>query len=124
MEAIGLNITQLDLYAVDQIDLKAVAMISIYCRKLGIIIAWYLHNQQLFERLNRSGNKINLSLSVKLGFSQCGFKPTIEELYYEGTEESEQRPPRQELPVEKLIENFKHLESFKFSSHAHPDYVR
>ena len=37
LEAIGVNITQLDLYAVDQIDLKAVAMISIYCRKLGII---------------------------------------------------------------------------------------
>ena len=47
LEAIGLNITHLDFYAVDQIDLKAVAMISIYCRKLG----WYnyrvinLHNQ-------------------------------------------------------------------------------
>ena len=38
LEAVGLNITHLDLYAVDQIDLKAVAMISIYCRKLGIII--------------------------------------------------------------------------------------
>ena len=37
LEAVGLNITHLDLYAVDQIDLKAVAMISIYCRKLGII---------------------------------------------------------------------------------------
>ena len=59
-----------------------------------------------------------------MGFSQCGFKPTIEELYYEGTEEPEQAPPRPELPVEKLMENFDNLESLKFSSHAHSDYVR
>ena len=64
------------------------------------------------------------SVSVRLGYSQCGFKPTIEELYYDGNLESEQRPPRQELPVEKLIENFDNLESLKFSSQAHPDYVR
>ena len=38
LEAVGLNITHLDLYAVDQIDLKAIAMISIYCTKLGNMI--------------------------------------------------------------------------------------
>ena len=65
LEATGLNITHLDLYAVDQIDLKAVAMISIYCRKLGIInsVLSYLHNQlQLFERLKRSRNNMTLFL--------------------------------------------------------------
>ena len=38
LEAVGLNITHLDLYAVDQIDLKTIAMISIYCKQLGNLL--------------------------------------------------------------------------------------
>ena len=35
LELAGHNIADLDLYAVDQIDVKAIAMISIYCKQLG-----------------------------------------------------------------------------------------
>ena len=35
LELAGDNIADLDLYAVDQIDVKAIAMISIYCKQLG-----------------------------------------------------------------------------------------
>ena len=35
LEVAGDNIADLDLYAVDQIDVKAIAMISIYCKQLG-----------------------------------------------------------------------------------------
>ena len=37
LEVVGHNLTDLDLYAVDQIDTKAIAMISIYCQQLGEI---------------------------------------------------------------------------------------
>lgn len=35
LEEMGGNLTDLDLYAVDELDMKAIAMISIYCKKLG-----------------------------------------------------------------------------------------
>ena len=35
LEDIGTNLSDLDLYAVDQLDMKALAMISIYCKKLS-----------------------------------------------------------------------------------------
>ena len=35
LEDIGTNLRDLDLYAVDQLDMKAIAMISIYCKKLS-----------------------------------------------------------------------------------------
>ena len=35
LEDIGGNLSDLDLYAVDQLDMKALAMISIYCKKLS-----------------------------------------------------------------------------------------
>ena len=38
LELAGHNIADLDLYAVDQIDVKAIAMISIYCKQLGNIL--------------------------------------------------------------------------------------
>ena len=73
-------------------------------------------------------NKNLLIFIVRLSFSQCGFKPTVDELYYEGNQEMQQdlqlRPSRAELPVENLIQNFTRLETLKISSHCHPDYVR
>ena len=36
LEDIGAKLTEIDLYAVDQLDMKTIAMISIYCKKLGI----------------------------------------------------------------------------------------
>ena len=75
LEAVGLNITHLDLYAVDQIDLKAVAMISIYCRKLGI----FIYNLCIFslptinKKLKRSGYATNHTLYF-FCFSKTGFQ--------------------------------------------------
>ena len=35
LEEIGPNLTELEMYAVDQIDMKALAMITIYCINIG-----------------------------------------------------------------------------------------
>ena len=35
LEEVGRQLVELDMYAVDQFDMKALAMISIYCRNLG-----------------------------------------------------------------------------------------
>ena len=51
LEHIGWQLESLELYYVDQFDIKALAMISVYCKKL-----------------------------TKLSFSNCGFKETIEQL--------------------------------------------
>ena len=93
-------------------------MISIYCKQLGkltahdikdIIIIYYYY-----------------FFPVRLSFSQCGFKSTVEEIYNEGRPEEvrDLRPTRAELPVENLIQNWNVLETLKISSHCHPDYVR
>ena len=98
LEEIGSQLEDLDLYAVDELDMKGIAMISIYCQNLK-----------------------------KLGFSQCGFKRTVDEIYSEGDEYEmfrRQQEVRQEQPVEELIQHFTKLENLKLASQCHGDYAR
>ena len=98
LEEIGSQLIDLDLYAVDELDMKGIAMISIYCQNLK-----------------------------KLGFSQCGFKRTVDEIYSEGDEYEifrRQQEARQEQPVEELVQHFTKLESLKLASQCHGDYAR
>ena len=98
LEEIGSQLEDLDLYAVDELDMKGIAMISIYCQNLK-----------------------------KLGFNQCGFKRTVDEIYSEGDEYEifrRQQEVRQEQPVEELIQQFTKLENLKLASQCHGDYAR
>ena len=44
LENVGEKLKDLDLYAVDQLDMKALAMISIYCKNLGWCKKSYFQN--------------------------------------------------------------------------------
>ena len=97
LELIGSQLEELDLYAVDELDMKGLAMISIYCPNL-----------------------------IKLGFSQCGFKQTVNELYSSGDDFEiyrRQQEVRQEQPVEEIIQHFQKLSSLKLASQCHGDYA-
>ena len=97
LEGMGEQLKDLDLYAVDEIDMKAIAMISIYCKNL-----------------------------VSLSFSQCGFKRTVDEIYSEGDDHEmfrREQEMRHKQPVEELVQYFRKLENFKLASQCHGDYA-
>ena len=112
LEDIGTDLSELDLYAVDQLDMKALAMISIYCKKLSKPFVYFFPNHTEVY-------------SVNLGFSQCGFSPTVHERFEENGEDRRMRPTqRDELPVEQLVQNFELLQSLKLTSQCSKDYAR
>lgn len=114
LEDIGENLSDLDLYAVDQLDMKALAMISIYCKKLSKV---FIFLKMMYSKF--------LFLLVNLGFSQCGFSPTVDEMFLENGEDRGLRPTqRDELPVEQLVQNFEYLQSLKLTSQCSKDYAR
>ena len=66
-----------------------------------------------------------LFLLVNLGFSQCGFSPTVDEMFLENGEDRGLRPTqRDELPVEQLVQNFEYLQSLKLTSQCSKDYAK
>ena len=91
--------------------MKALAMISIYCKKLSE----FLHASRYLCLKD-------ISL-VNLRFSQCGFSLTVDEMFMENSEGL--RPTqRDELPVEQLVQNFEFLQSLKLTSQCSKDYAR
>jgi len=97
LEMIGTRLTSLGFFYVDQLDIKALAMISIYCHNLR-----------------------------SLAINYCGFKKTIQELAVLDNEEEVPRPGVQvQMPVEELVQPFLDLTSLTFlTSDCHEDYVR
>ena len=93
--------------------MKALAMISIYCKKLSE----FLHSSSVLCMEDFS--------LVNLRFSQCGFSLTVDEMFMDNSEDRGLRPTqRDELPVEQLVQNFEFLQSLKLTSQCSKDYAR